>query len=228
MGIQERKEREREQRKSVIIDCAMQIFLSKGIANAKMEEIADCAELSRATLYTYFKNKEEVVLYVMNCVMGNFILYLEDRIAKADTAPDKVRMIGNAYLDFYLECHGQYLLLNSQESTADMEFSNLEYYSELLVQSNKLWSTICAPINEAIQTGYFKKGTKAIEIAITLWTAGNGLMRIMDHVFTTHTDDEMENCMQKDDYLRQMNGLDYYKMLKNLWNAIIASYQTKI
>jgi AcrR family transcriptional regulator len=225
MGIQERKEREREQRKSAIIECAMQIFLSKGIANAKMEEIAECAELSRATLYTYFKNKEEVVLYVMNCVMGNFILYLVDRLSKAETAPDKIRMIGNAYLDFYLDCHDQYLLLNSQESTADMEFSNLEYYSELLVQSNKLWAIICTPINEAIQNGYFKPGTKAIEIAITLWSAGNGLMRIMDHVVTTHTGDEMEKCMKKDDYLRQLNGLNYYKMLKNLWDAIITSYQ---
>lgn len=227
MGIQERKEREREHRKSAIIECAMQVFLSKGIANAKMEEIAECSELSRATIYTYFKNKEEIVLHVMSCVLSTFIEYLEEKMSQVSSAQDKISMIGEAYLEFYKNRHGHYLLLNSQDSTADFEFSNLEFYDEILQISNKLWFTICKPINDAIANGYFKKGTSAIEIAITLWSASNGMLNIMEHVVTTHERDDVRKCKKKDNYLRQMSCLDYEQMLRNLWHAIIVSYQKK-
>lgn len=227
MGIPERKEREREQRKAVIIECAMRVFLSKGIAHAKMEEIAECAELSRATLYTYFKNKEELVLHVMSNVMSTFIEYLEEKMSQVDSVEEKIGMIGEAYLEFYRNCHGHYLLLNSQDSTADLEFSHLEFYDEILQISNKLWFTICKPIDDAITGGYFRKGTNAIEIATTLWAASNGMLNIMDHVVTTHDGKDVQKCMEKDDYLRQMSYLNFEQMLRNLWNAIIESYQSK-
>ncbi len=56
MGPQERKQREREARRSAIINTAMKIFLKKGLANTTMEEIAEKAEYSKAVLYLYFKN----------------------------------------------------------------------------------------------------------------------------------------------------------------------------
>ena len=40
MGIAERKEREKEQRRNNIIDAAESVFFSKGIENATMDEIA--------------------------------------------------------------------------------------------------------------------------------------------------------------------------------------------
>ena len=59
MGIQERKERERERRRQQIIVAAKRIFKEKGFGRANMEDIATEAELSPGTLYLYFKNKED-------------------------------------------------------------------------------------------------------------------------------------------------------------------------
>jgi len=60
MGIQERKERERERRRQQIIVAAKRVFTVKGFSRATMEDIAKEAELSPGTLYLYFKNKEEL------------------------------------------------------------------------------------------------------------------------------------------------------------------------
>jgi len=58
MGITERKKREREQRKKEILDAAEPLFFSREYDGVSMDEIATIAELNKATLYLYFKNKE--------------------------------------------------------------------------------------------------------------------------------------------------------------------------
>ena len=60
MGIQERKEREKERRRQQIIVAAKRVFSQKGLNKTTMEDIAKESELSPGTLYLYFKNKEEL------------------------------------------------------------------------------------------------------------------------------------------------------------------------
>ena len=60
MGIEERKERERQMRRRQITDAAEKVFATKGFSGATIENIAEEAELSPATLYIYFKNKDEL------------------------------------------------------------------------------------------------------------------------------------------------------------------------
>lgn len=55
-----RKEAEREARKKLILDSALAVFQSKGIEGATMDEIALEADFGKATLYYYFKSKEEI------------------------------------------------------------------------------------------------------------------------------------------------------------------------
>jgi len=60
MGIAERKEREKRIRKQQIAEAAKKVFAERGFKGATMEDIARKAELSPATLYLYFKNKDEL------------------------------------------------------------------------------------------------------------------------------------------------------------------------
>lgn len=60
MGILERKEREKEQRRNDIIDAAERVFLEKGFENATVDHVAEEAELSKGTVYLYFNSKEEL------------------------------------------------------------------------------------------------------------------------------------------------------------------------
>ena len=51
MGIVERKEREKEARKNLILDAAERVFQAKSIQNATMDDIAHEAELAKGTIY---------------------------------------------------------------------------------------------------------------------------------------------------------------------------------
>jgi len=60
MGIQERKEREKETRRKQITAAAKRVISVKGLNKTTMKDIAEEAELSPGAIYLYFKNKEEL------------------------------------------------------------------------------------------------------------------------------------------------------------------------
>ncbi|SDB12773.1 transcriptional regulator, TetR family [Pseudobutyrivibrio sp. YE44] len=47
-----------------IAEAAMELFKTKGISNTKMDEIAAAAGYGKATLYVYFKNKQEIISFL--------------------------------------------------------------------------------------------------------------------------------------------------------------------
>jgi AcrR family transcriptional regulator len=64
MGIAERKEREKQQRREEIVQAAEKVFFSRGFEKSTMDDIAEQAELSKGTLYLYFKSKEDLHMAV--------------------------------------------------------------------------------------------------------------------------------------------------------------------
>ena len=106
MGIAERKEREKEQRRQDILDAALTVFARKGMDQATMDDVAETAELSKATLYLYFSGKEELyfalhlrgqdIFYRMVIRQGKttgnfhekFLLYLNTLVAFQQKYPD--------------------------------------------------------------------------------------------------------------------------------------------
>lgn len=103
MGIEERKEREKQHRKNVIVNSAEEVFAAKGVDQATMDEIAEKAELSKGTLYLYFNNK--IDLYLAVCERGSNIL--NDRFSKLFAQQrnglELIRGMGETYLNFIRE-----------------------------------------------------------------------------------------------------------------------------
>jgi TetR/AcrR family transcriptional regulator len=64
MTAEERRKREIEQRRVAVINAANRLFYIKGYENVSMDEIASEAELSKTTLYTYFKDKESLFFVI--------------------------------------------------------------------------------------------------------------------------------------------------------------------
>jgi AcrR family transcriptional regulator len=60
MRIRERKERDKKLRRQQIMDAAKEVFAQKGSSSATIENIAEEAGFSPATIYLYFKNKDEL------------------------------------------------------------------------------------------------------------------------------------------------------------------------
>ena len=89
MGIQERKERERERRRQQIIVAAKKVFSEKGFNKATMDDIAGEAELSPGTLYLYFKNKEELYASLSLRILQYLRIRVEHVLNSPDLNPEK-------------------------------------------------------------------------------------------------------------------------------------------
>ena len=102
MGIQERKQRERERRRQQIIVAAKRVFSEKGYSKSTMEDIAREAELSPGTLYLYFKNKDELYASLSLRILQDLNIRLDDVKKEKDIEPrQKIVAIKEALFDVY-------------------------------------------------------------------------------------------------------------------------------
>ena len=108
MGISERRQREKEKRRTEILDAAEGLFFSRNYEAVSMDEIAQEVELNKATLYLYFKNKE--ALYASIVLRGIKILKekYSECMEKDVSGIEKVTLMGQAYYQFSKE-HPDYL-----------------------------------------------------------------------------------------------------------------------
>ena len=61
-----RRQRERKKRVETILRAAETLFAKEGFHKASMEQIADAAEVSVGAVYFYFKNKEDLLIRMMD------------------------------------------------------------------------------------------------------------------------------------------------------------------
>jgi len=74
---QERRNREKHQRIQSILEAAQRVFFSKGYLKATMDEIAMEAEVTKPTIYLYFKAKDDLFFTLMLPLMDDIREQLE-------------------------------------------------------------------------------------------------------------------------------------------------------
>ncbi len=89
-----RRQREKEQRYNTILRAAETLFTKKGYHQTSMEEIGDFAEVSAGTVYSYFKNKEDLLISLLKEGGFYFRKMIGDAFRKADASIDGLRNAG--------------------------------------------------------------------------------------------------------------------------------------
>ena len=82
MPISQRQLEERKMRQDRILEGALSVFKEKGVEGATMDQIASAAGFGKATLYYYFKSKEEVLSAILVDGWQNIWESLEPVIAE--------------------------------------------------------------------------------------------------------------------------------------------------
>ena len=82
MPISQRQLEERKMRQDRILEGALNVFKEKGLEGATMDQIASAAGFGKATLYYYFKSKEEVLSAILVDGWQNIWESLEPVIAE--------------------------------------------------------------------------------------------------------------------------------------------------
>ena len=180
MGISERKGREKEQRREEIINAAQKVFFEKGLQVATMDDIADAAELSKGTLYLYYKSKEDLYLAVM--MRGIEILHTMFTEAVSTSAPTvlQIRKLGQTYYEFFKQHRNYFRMFYF--------FQNPQFHTqvsgEMMLccseENQKVWKVVFDTIARGIQEGEIRSDISPVEIALILWSSSNSIMMRMD------------------------------------------------
>ena len=85
--------------KEKILQAARAEFQEKGKTGARMQEIADRAEVNKALVHYYFKNKENLFQEVFNQVTKESLMPLLDILSTDQEIEEKVPFFVNSYIE---------------------------------------------------------------------------------------------------------------------------------
>jgi AcrR family transcriptional regulator len=115
MGIVARKEKQKQEIRSLILEESMKLFVEEGFSKVSVRKIAERIQYSPTTLYLYFKDKNEILFH---CCESGFKKMLAQNIALTLISDpiERLHQMGVNYLNFGLENPEYYDLMFIQEA----------------------------------------------------------------------------------------------------------------
>lgn len=174
MGLQERRERERQARKSAVLDAARELFLERGFNGTTTKQIAENCELSEATLFFYFRSKNEIFTSLLFEGIEFWARGLE-KIAAQNLPPrEKLARIWKFYGRVHAE-HPEYYQLSAflarPMATADV---SREVREKIIRRSGGNFQQLAAILDDILGDG------KGRIVADLLWSTYLGLTVLKD------------------------------------------------
>ena len=191
MGIAEQRERERIQRQQDILNAAEKIIFSKGLDQATMDEVAEEAELSKGTLYLYFKSKEEVYLAITH--RGLIILESIFRKAVGDQVSglEKVFRLGMAFYHFSQEYPNYFNALSYYELKNTEEIENWETVQACSCTGQQVLDILIQAIAEGVKDQSIRPEIDPPRMALVLWGMTAGIIQLViqkgEHLSEAHS-----------------------------------------
>jgi len=214
MGVADRKEREKEQRRNSILDAAEKVFFSKGVENSKMDDVAEEAELSKGTLYLYFNNKNDlfhgIIARAMECLFG----YFKNAIASQTRGLDQIKAVGYAYFNFYQEKPNYFSALihhDILEITEDLfkDNPNMTLCSQI---AEKMFGMLHEVVDLGIIDGSIREDIEKEKVPLLLWGLSAGSL----HIFKS-----------KEPVIKKMYNLTVYELWKYSFDMMISLLEKK-
>lgn len=179
MGISERKERERERRRIEIIEAAERLFFKNGIENTTVEAVAAEAELSKATVYLYFKSKEE--LYHAIFIRGHELMYslIDRELEKARSTEEKLQAFFLAIVEFQRQ-HPQYFdaffYFLTNEVWLKEEHLTCPEHQEMDQKYLNMWIEL---VQKGKEEGTIRHDLNAMPSVLILWMQLLGFLKML-------------------------------------------------
>jgi len=110
LGSRERREREREEVRTLILDTARELFVNEGYEAVTMRRIAERIEYSPTAIYFHFRDKESLL---KELCQTDFLTLAHQftAIARIEDPLEQLRRIGQAYVEFGLRNPNHYRLM---------------------------------------------------------------------------------------------------------------------
>ncbi len=122
-----RKKEPRNVHRENIASAASDLFMKKGIAATSMDDIAKAAGYSKATLYVYFENKEEIVGILVLGSMKKLYDYIDSALAQQESTKSRYELICRGLVQYQEEFP---FYFDMALSKINIDFENRNYLPE--------------------------------------------------------------------------------------------------
>jgi len=176
MGLKERRQREKDQRRKHILDAARSVLYESGLQAASIGRIAGLAELGVGTIYTYYRNKEEIFVALQQEGLELLCGKLKEIDDTAVTPVEKLKQYAAAYLDFSRNNREYYDIINYFLASPEVMFPQ-PLKERIDRRGNNILQLVAGTIKEGIEGGIFDN-VDAGRYAMILWGTLQGMLQL--------------------------------------------------
>ena len=171
MGIAERKERDKIEMRQRIIDAAIQMFLEEGYEKTSIRNIADKIEYSPATIYLYYKDKDELLYDVQGQAFDKLDLAFHENATATDPLK-RLEQILSTYTRFGKNNPELYDLMFIIRAPM-----NVMEEKELWTNGHDSFGFLVQCVTECIEKKLIRFDDIMIA-ALSVWAMGHGLVSL--------------------------------------------------
>lgn len=182
MTTRARREREKRERRSSLLRAARETFFENGFHQATVDSVAEGAEVSKGTVYLYFKSKEALLAHLLLEGLEELVTVLDRAYTTTADLPadEQLRLLGEAYLDFFHRDPQYFPFLMAMDRGRFQQAISPQLYQEILEASLEGLSLAVKVVERGCEQGVFQCGD-AQKVACVFWASLNGLLQLMGH-----------------------------------------------
>ncbi len=181
MGIAERKEREKEQRRRDIIDAAEKIFFSRGFDSATMDDVAYEAELSKGTLYLYFKSKEDLQFSLFMRGADILMDLMNERLKEDNSGYLNLLMLADTFITFSGKYRHYFDLFMHFESSRMTSLNVTAEHLETYLREQSPLALVARQVERGIKDGSLRGDLSPEVFSATLWSQMLGVLIVLNN-----------------------------------------------
>jgi AcrR family transcriptional regulator len=179
LSSQERREKERENRRSAILKAARKLFFDRGFKSVTVDNIAAKAEVSKGSVYLYFKSKEEIYTQIL---INDNIAAFEDLkskfAAKEAPAADLLLEFADNYINYFLNDNELFRILMAFMLHADQMVLTDEQNDQLLQTTNDNIMFVSNILQKGVDSGEFSPEINIRQAQNAIWGLLNGVISL--------------------------------------------------
>lgn len=178
--LAERRQEEKDRRRDEILDAAVLIAAQIGVAEFTMDQVARKARLSRALIYVYFKDKEDLLFGLADRANKELHARFAAIADKKQTGLKMVQAMGRSYVDYAAEApvYFEAMACFAAHEIGDAEPDDNE--ARCLQACDLVLGEIIKALHIGVQDGSLRKDMGPPEVvALTLWGLMYGIIQLI-------------------------------------------------
>ncbi|MGB0166021.1 MAG: TetR/AcrR family transcriptional regulator [Luteibaculum sp.] len=175
-----RKSKEKAIRKSEILAAAEKVFFKNGLSSASMDAVAQEANVSKGTLYLYFKNKNALYRAILRRAFETLHSLLNNYVKpETQTGKEQIVEAGRAYVKFSKEYPGYFdAILHYENDTVGLD--NVESESlKSMIAGNQVLELLASCVKRGQEDGTVNSKLHPLKQALILWGTITGILQML-------------------------------------------------